>query len=183
MQMSGLSCCTYSELASNADPCGITSARGDVVDAMRHLGDVKFDGPSEVTRNVSDREERCVENKAKLAKAITSLIQLTQKLENIIRQAALYNAPRETLYGWIDEITKLWDRLSALHQAFTWLERSSNPDEGRVAVRQIRWSMASINEQIGKCNMKREQCIASIACNEHEGGLPLFGTYRFHRER
>ena len=179
--MSEISCCAYFELMSNSDPNGVASARTNVADAMRHLRDIKFEGPSEIYhRGPASMEKRCEENKTNVANAINALTRLMEKIESIIQQVAPYKAPykapREALCVWIDAIANLWERLHTLHQAFTRLQRANGRAAGLVVVRQIRWNMAEVNEQIGKCNNKRSECITSITCSEHEGGLPLFGT-------
>ena len=173
-------CCKFFASASSTGPNGIAAARTHVLSIMQLLGSIKFDGKSEVLLSWDVREKRCAGNKASLAKALLTLVQLTELLEGFVRAAMLNQEGRSALYDWTDAITKLWGRTFTLHRAFTWLERAYCAEERRVAIRQIMWALATVNEEIGMCNTLRSKCIASIACDDHAHNLPIFGTLCQH---
>jgi hypothetical protein len=173
-------CCKFIVAAKSNGPNGIAAARMHILSVMRQLGDIKFDGKPEVFLPWNVREKRCAENKASLAKALLTLMQLTELLEGFIRSKIWDTETMSALYDWTSAITNLWRHFFELHRAFTWLERAFCAEERRVAIGQIRWAQATMNEEIGKCNTLRSKCIASIACDDHAHNLPIFGTLCQH---
>ena len=174
--MSEAACCAYSDVVSKPGQECVTSVRRNVAESMRQLGEIEFTGWTEVARGWRDSEARSAEDKSRLLRVMMLLMQVAEGIERVIRGALPTNSKRTQLFGWTREIGRLWDDVSTLYHAFTWLESATNIEERSAAIRQIKWGMVGINERLGKCNTKRAQCVKWIACPDHVNNLPIFGT-------
>ena len=172
-----VSCCAYYELVSQSGPQRIAGARHNIIIAMRQLGEIEFDARLEFIRvTQSSREKRCVENKRRLSKILSVLLELSGGIEDITRMLWLDRTSTKAVFRWTTEIATLWGNINALRQTFTCLERANKVEECTSAAEQIMREILKIREQARRCNARRSMCIKAIACQEHAYRLPVFGT-------